>query len=158
MDTKIGPFIDFVKETLTQSRTIRARSTALRDISRSVRSRAIAVHGASVRICRQRWSGLAWLGSGGSDDGPPGGVDRADLVECVRDAIISGKLPARTSFRSWGGPSAGAVSCAICERPIKKAELAYEVEFAEDGAAAVQTSFPLHVQCFLVWQRERKKW
>ena len=151
----VGLLIAHVNEALAQTRLLRERSKALRAGSKQTRSNAMALHTVTVRTSRERWSALAWMSSGGAnDEAAPLGPD--DLLECARDAIISGKLPPRTSYRCWGGPSVTTAPCAICERPLQQQGLAYEVEFANDGAA--NWTVQLHVQCFLIWQRERKRW
>ena len=145
-----------VNDTLAQTRLLRDRATALRAESTRTRSRALILQTATSRTCRQRWSGVASLASGGSGDGvEPLSAD--DLLECARDAIISGRLPAGISYRSWDGPILGVAACAICERPVRETETAYKLEFGDDGPATPQT-FHLHVPCFLVWARERRRW
>ena len=156
MDTRLEVFLAEVKGTLMENRLIRERSTTLREESKRARWKALAMHEASVRTCRQGWAGLSWLASGGSDGDDAAALSAESLLEHTRDAIISGKLPPTASYRSWGGPSTRGEDCAICQRSIKRTELAYEVEFANDGASA--PILQLHVRCFLTWQRERRKW
>jgi len=82
--------------------------------------------------------------------------DEARLREQARVAIRSGKLPPRSPDRIWGGPGVGA-GCLICERPVSKDELEFEIEFARDGDSPGLDKFHLHVRCFAAWELERSK-
>jgi len=81
--------------------------------------------------------------------------DKGHLRERARDAILSGKLSAETSYRAEGGPSPGGV-CAVCDRELLPRELEYEVEFDQDTRRAAPTMFHLHVACFEAWEIERR--
>ena len=64
---------------------------------------------------------------------------RPRLRERAREAIKGGKLPRQAPDRTWGGPGVGA-ACAVCERPVKKDELEFEIQLAHDGDNRVSTS------------------
>jgi hypothetical protein len=72
--------------------------------------------------------------------------DEAILREKARSAIYQLRLPRHSPDRSWGGPGVGA-SCAVCEVPVTKTELEFEIQFAHDGLHAglgqVSSSCPL---------------
>lgn len=82
--------------------------------------------------------------------------DEKILREQARAAIASGKLPARRPDRTWGGPGVGAL-CAVCELPVKKDELEFEIQFARDGDNPGLDKFHVHVRCFAAWEFERTK-
>jgi len=82
--------------------------------------------------------------------------DEPILREKARSVIQSRKLPARRPDRIWGcGPGVGA-ACSVCELPVTKDELEFEIEFAHDGDNPGLDKFHLHTQCFAVWEMERK--
>src|SRR6266446_3344475 len=58
--------------------------------------------------------------------------DEARLREQARAAIENGKLPSHAPDRTWGGPGVGA-TCSVCEKPVTKDQLEFEVQFARDG-------------------------
>jgi hypothetical protein len=58
--------------------------------------------------------------------------DEAVVREKARNAVQEGKLPARAPDRVWGGPGVDA-PCSVCEVPIPKSEMEFEVQFAVDG-------------------------
>ncbi len=76
------------------------------------------------------------------------------LRQQARTAIQSGKMPAQRPDRTWGGPGVGA-ACAICERPVGRDELEFEVQFAHDGDSPGLDKFHLHLRCFAAWEFER---
>ncbi len=82
--------------------------------------------------------------------------DEPYLREKARKAVLDGKLPARQPDRIWGGPGVGA-ECAVCEKPVTKAELELEVQFAHDGSSPGLDKFHIHVRCFAMWEVERVK-
>jgi hypothetical protein len=77
------------------------------------------------------------------------------LRDKARAAIQSGKLPARGPDRTWGGPGVGAL-CAVCELPVNKDDLEFEVQFARDGGSPGLDKFHAHVRCFAAWELERR--
>ena len=58
--------------------------------------------------------------------------DEAPLRESACFAIRNGTLPRRGPARIWAGPSVGAL-CTVCEKPIIRDQLEYEVEFPPDS-------------------------
>jgi hypothetical protein len=81
--------------------------------------------------------------------------DEAILRETARAAVRSGKLPSRRPDRMWGGPGVGA-SCAVCELPITRAELEFEIQFEHDGGVPGLDKFHVHIRCFAAWEFERR--
>ena len=82
--------------------------------------------------------------------------DEALLRERAREVVQNGKLPRRQPDRTWGGPGVGAL-CSVCERPVTKDEMEFEIQFAHDGEASGLDKFHVHVRCFAVWELERNK-
>lgn len=82
--------------------------------------------------------------------------DEQILREKARAAIKSGKLPSRRPDRTWGGPGVGA-ACVVCERPVTKDELEFEIQFSHDGANPGLDKYHVHVRCFAAWELERTK-
>ena len=85
--------------------------------------------------------------------------DEATLREFVRLAIRNGMLPRRDPARVWGGPGVGAV-CRVCEKPITRDQLEYELEFPPySGNAGLDKlhKLHLHLRCFAAWELERAK-
>ncbi len=82
--------------------------------------------------------------------------DESDLREKAREAIRSGKLPARQPDRTWGGPGVG-IECIICGLPVTKQQMAIEIQFSHDGARPGLDKFDVHVRCFAAWEFERVK-
>ena len=80
--------------------------------------------------------------------------DETILRQQARAAIQSGKMPAHRPDRTWGGPGVGA-PCAICEKPVRRDELEFEVQFAHDGDTPGLDKFHLHLRCFAAWEFER---
>jgi len=70
-------------------------------------------------------------------------------------AILAGKLPSRRPDRVWGGPGVGAV-CAVCDLPVTKGEMEFEIEFAHDGDSPGLDKFRVHIRCFAAWEFERR--
>jgi len=82
-------------------------------------------------------------------------LEKGHLRERAREAIVSGKLSAKTSYRAERGPSLGGV-CAVCGRRLLPTESEYEVEFDQDTRRPAPTMFHLHVACFHAWEIERR--
>jgi hypothetical protein len=82
--------------------------------------------------------------------------DESLLREKARSAVEKGNLPGRQPDHTWGGPGVGA-PCSVCELPVTKDELEFEIEFVRDGASPGSDKFHVHVQCFAAWEFERKK-
>ena len=82
--------------------------------------------------------------------------DEARLREQAREAVRTGKLPARAPDRIWGGPGIGA-SCAVCSKPVTRHEMEFEIEFAHDADYPRLDTFHVHIRCFAAWEFERPK-
>jgi hypothetical protein len=54
----------------------------------------------------------------------------------------------------WGGPGVGA-DCTICNAPVKRDELEFEIEFARDGDDLGASMYHVHIRCFAAWEFER---
>jgi hypothetical protein len=82
--------------------------------------------------------------------------DESRLREQARAAIQSGKLPSRAPTRTWGGPGVGA-ACTVCDLPVTKNELEFEIQFARDGDNPGLDKFHVHIRCFAAWEFERTR-
>jgi hypothetical protein len=83
-------------------------------------------------------------------------MDEPLVREKARAALQTGKIPNRKPDRTWGGPGVDA-ACAICDRPVKRDELEFEVQFAYDGANPGLDKFHVHTRCFAAWELERRR-
>jgi hypothetical protein len=81
--------------------------------------------------------------------------DESLLREKAQAAVRNGKLPARAADRTWGGPGVGAF-CSVCDLPVTKDEMEFEIEFAHDGSNPGLDKFHVHVRCFAAWEFERR--
>ncbi|HEX5421061.1 MAG TPA: hypothetical protein VFY39_13780 [Gammaproteobacteria bacterium] len=75
--------------------------------------------------------------------------------EQARKAIATGRLPNREPDRTWGGPGVGA-ECRICGSPVTQDETEFEIEFAQDREKGGADCYHVHVQCFNLWEHERR--
>jgi hypothetical protein len=82
--------------------------------------------------------------------------DEAILREKARAVIQSGKLPSRRPDCTWGGPGVGAL-CRVCDLPVRRDELEFEIQFEHEGDNPGPDKFHVHVRCFAVWELERNK-
>lgn len=82
--------------------------------------------------------------------------DELRLREQAREAIHNGKLPAGPPDRTWGGPGVGA-PCSVCEKPVTKQELEFEIQFEHDGDMPGLDKYHVHIRCFAAWEFERNK-
>jgi hypothetical protein len=67
----------------------------------------------------------------------------------IRQKLADGRLPHDSIPRVWGGPSDGE-TCQACEEVIAKPALIME------GIALSGVPLQLHVECFYVWDKERR--
>jgi len=81
--------------------------------------------------------------------------DESHLREHARVAIRNRKIPSRQPDRTWGGPGVGA-TCSVCDLPIGKDQLEFEIQFAHDGPAPGLDKYHVHVRCFAAWEFERR--
>jgi hypothetical protein len=82
--------------------------------------------------------------------------DEQILREKARTVIQNRKLPARPPDRTWGCGRGVGAACSVCELPVTRDELEFEIEFVHDGENPRLDRFRLHTQCFAVWEMERK--
>jgi hypothetical protein len=75
----------------------------------------------------------------------------------ARAAIENGKLPSRTPDRTWGGPGVGAL-CTLCELPVTKDQMEFELQFAHDAGnlEAGLDKYHVHIRCFAAWEFARR--
>ena len=85
--------------------------------------------------------------------------DNPVLREKAREVIQAGTLPNRFPERTWGGPGVGA-DCTICNVPVTRDELEFEIEFANNGEGNGNGETPqshhVHIRCFAIWDQERR--
>jgi hypothetical protein len=81
--------------------------------------------------------------------------DEPVLRQKARSAIENGRLPVCQPDRIWGGPGIGA-PCAVCDLPVKKEEVEFEIQFERNGAKPSLDRYHVHIRCFAAWEFERK--
>src|SRR5207245_11257145 len=74
----------------------------------------------------------------------------------AREVMPGGKLPSRPPDITGGGPGVGAPG-PVCDEPITKDRLEFEVEFDRDGSNPGLDKFHIHVRCFAAWELERRQ-
>ena len=82
-------------------------------------------------------------------------MDETVLCQRVRQAIRDGKLPTRPPDRTWGGPGIDA-PCAVCDLPVLRGSMQFELKFAIRGSASNFDVYYLHTTCYAAWELERK--
>jgi hypothetical protein len=75
-------------------------------------------------------------------------MDVESVRALIQRKLIAGLLPRAPMPRVWGGIGTQA-TCAACEEPFSKHQLAIE------GMAAKETP-TFHVRCFYLWEQERR--
>lgn len=55
-----------------------------------------------------------------------------------------------------GGPDVGA-ACSVCDLPVSKEQLEFEIEFEHGVAPFGLDKFHVHIRCFAAWEFERVK-
>ncbi len=68
--------------------------------------------------------------------------------------VISTARRRLSVWRTWGGAGVGA-PCSVCELPVTRDELEFEIQFAHDGAVPGLDKVHPHVRCFAVLELER---
>jgi hypothetical protein len=82
--------------------------------------------------------------------------DEGVLRDKARQAVEQRKVPNRSPDRLWGGPGVGA-PCAVCDRPVEKAEMEFEIQFARDGSTTPYFDvFHVHTRCYALWEFVRR--
>ena len=82
-------------------------------------------------------------------------ADEAALAAKARDAIRTGRLPARAANRTFGGPGNGAI-CAVCGEPVTRSQMELEIEFNRHGTAPGLDRYHLHTKVLRRLGGERK--
>jgi hypothetical protein len=77
-------------------------------------------------------------------------VEKEALRILIRQKLADGRLPHDSIPRVWGGPSHGEI-CHACDEAIPAPAL-----IMEGVALGGKVPLQLHVQCFYVWDRERR--
>lgn len=83
-------------------------------------------------------------------------MDEHTLREKARSVLHNGKLPNRRPDRTWGGPGVGA-ACAICDLPVARHQMEFEIQFARDGDSPGLDKYHIHIRCFAAWELERQR-
>lgn len=78
-------------------------------------------------------------------------MDDKLLRPLIQTKLRSGQLPYDSIPRVWGGPAAGE-TCDACDRLILGDQLVIEGIALAGGRKPLQ----LHVQCFGIWDEERR--
>jgi hypothetical protein len=81
-------------------------------------------------------------------------MDEAVIRELTRRIIKREGIPNRPPDQIWGGYGTG-LPCAICDLPVRKDEMEFELEFVVDSAELCVAVYHLHNGCFTVWESER---
>ena len=79
-----------------------------------------------------------------------------NLHEQAREAFQSGKIPRGGPDSIWRVPGVGA-RCVVCEKPVTKDQMEFELQFARDGASPDRDKYHFHIRCFAAWELERSK-
>ena len=82
--------------------------------------------------------------------------DEPFLREKASEAITQRKLPNRQPDRVWGGPGVGA-PCRVCDIPVERTEMEFEVQFERDGGTPYFDVYHIHLRCFSAWELIRSK-
>jgi hypothetical protein len=82
-------------------------------------------------------------------------MDEAAIRELARRVIQREEIPNRAPDHLWGGYGTG-IPCAICDLPVRKEEMEFELEFVFDSAELCVAVYHLHNGCFTVWESELK--
>jgi hypothetical protein len=82
--------------------------------------------------------------------------DEQALRAKARAAVRNGKLPSRRPDRTWGGHGVGA-TCTICELPVTKDQMEFEIQFARDGDNPGLDKYHVHIRGFAAREFERRQ-
>jgi hypothetical protein len=74
----------------------------------------------------------------------------AELRPTARERIANGQLPRQAPLRMWGGRGSGEF-CDLCDQPIQRDEVEYEVEANMDHSVL---TLRFHIVCQSAWQLE----
>jgi hypothetical protein len=81
-------------------------------------------------------------------------ADEPILRGQAREAIKTGRIPARSADRTCGGPGVGAL-CSVCNLPVRNSVMEMQIEFGREGEPAGIEKYHVHVRCFAAWELER---
>jgi hypothetical protein len=73
-----------------------------------------------------------------------------ELRAIARERVVLGVLPCTESSHLWGGYGSGSL-CALCDQPIPRDEVEYEVECQIEGKTQI---FRFHILCQALWRSE----
>jgi hypothetical protein len=82
--------------------------------------------------------------------------DEAILRVKAREAIRTGRLPARRPDRTWSGPGVG-FSCAVCERLVRRHDREVQIRLSTAWPRARIGTFHVHLRCFAAWEFKRRR-
>jgi len=68
----------------------------------------------------------------------------------ARELISAGHLPCGPPMHAWGGYGSD-LACSVCEEPIPRQEVEYELEFREADGARI---YRFHFLCHTAWAIE----
>ena len=88
------------------------------------------------------------------DNGTSPILRECTVRESARAAIQARKLPHRKPDRMWGGRGADA-GCAVCNIPVTRDEMEFEIEFSAAGDTLGPVTHHVHIRCFVAWEFER---
>jgi hypothetical protein len=73
----------------------------------------------------------------------------------ARTRIELGKLPCAGEARTWAGyVDSGRAICDLCDHPINRGDIEYEVEVSGDLASRSSRNLRFHVHCHSAWYVE----
>ena len=75
--------------------------------------------------------------------------------EQARDAILSGRLPARPPDRNVTQHGRSGAACPICGELVQRGQVEVELQFRRQGLG--WDRYHLHPRCFAAWEFERNK-
>jgi hypothetical protein len=77
------------------------------------------------------------------------------ISDTIRQAINSGKLPARKPDRVLGGLGSGK-PCAVCGAIVTRMQMEIEAEFERGGTLPGSDRYWAHPRCFAAWELEMR--
>jgi hypothetical protein len=81
-------------------------------------------------------------------------IDDENMPETVRELLRSGRLPAHSPDRVWGGHGSGQERCRVCGDMVSPQEIAIEAEFNRDEGLS---SLDFHGRCFRALESEWRR-
>src|SRR6266850_1506383 len=102
----------------------------------------------SARRARSSWYFVIGLIGVGALVGPALGRSRP------RESLNGGGPADRQQQHPEG--RGGGAQCAICDVPVQRTEMEFEIEFARDGGNPGLDRFHIHLRCFTAWEFERQ--